>query len=101
MTIVHNHTFIHLRGVCTDVPLDGAPHGHHAGEGAGESIWSHGIPQLWRHDMDWSNVHPPVQNLTQASCLAKSRGWLDLQYAPIAVKCLAVNNTGFILGLCV
>ena len=27
---VHNHTFIHLRGVCADVLLDGAPHGHHA-----------------------------------------------------------------------
>ena len=28
---VHNHTFVHLRGVCADVLLDGAPHGHHAG----------------------------------------------------------------------
>ena len=31
LKIVHNHTFIHLRGVCADVLLDGAPHGHHAG----------------------------------------------------------------------
>ena len=31
ITAVHNHTFIHLRGVCADVLLDGAPHGHHAG----------------------------------------------------------------------
>ena len=29
---MHNHTFIHLRGVCADVLLDGAPHGHHAGD---------------------------------------------------------------------
>ena len=31
LKIVHNYTFIHLSGVCADVLLDGAPHGHHAG----------------------------------------------------------------------
>ena len=36
VSVVHNHTFIHLRGVCADVLLDGAPHGHHAGGGAGK-----------------------------------------------------------------